>query len=342
MLSKLYYTILFCLIFFSTLTQSQNSELVRDVSYPNWLKSGEYRTDQTSGITFISSQSGKKTFLLIDDIGALHKMVILDDCIFKFYPVHLSLSVQKYFSDFPKIDFEEITYDRNEKKFYVSVEGHTENYRNYVGIFEFEINESLDTVISVTKLNFYPEELFLKYTAWNIGYEGLTVDSKYFYLGLEGFLRGKAFSDSSVIFIADKNSKEIIKVIATTGLGIGSITGLYSDKDLSIWLLDRNNLKIFYLQFDEEFNVISSKSFSFEPVIPGYKHFNYVGSYESITIDDEGNIYIIDDPWREFFIPPDEILSQLDNETIKNFKQNIPIIDRFNLKTTGANSGTGN
>lgn len=342
MLSKLSCTILIYLLIFNSLTQSQNVELVRDASYPNWLKSGDYRTDQTSGIAFINSQSGKKTFLLADDIGAIHKMVILDDCIIKFYPVHFSPLVQEYFSNFPKIDFEEIVYDKYEKKYYVSVEGHTQDYKDYVGIFEFEFTENLDTVLSVTKLNFHPQELFLKYTAWNIGYEGLTVDSRYFYLGLEGFLRGKAFSDSSVIFIADRNSKEIIKEIGTKDLGVGSITGLFSDKDLSIWLLDRNNLKIFNIQFDAEFNIISSNYFNFEPVIPGYKHLNYVGSYESITIDDEGNIYIVDDPWREFFIPPDQILLQLDEETIKNFKQNIPIIDRFTIKTTGANSGTGN
>ncbi|MFO7524406.1 MAG: hypothetical protein R6W68_03045 [Ignavibacteriaceae bacterium] len=332
MLSKLCCTILLSLISSFIYCQPSSSNLIRDFGYPKWLKSGEYRTDQTSGIVFLNSEEGKKNFLLADDIGLIHRLVVFDDCIYKFYPVHLSSEVKEYFKDYPKLDFEEIVYDRYTDKFYISIEGHTENYEQYVGIFEIVFNNTFDTVLTVTKINFQPEALFLKYTAWNIGYEGLTVDSRYFYLGLEGFLNGKAFSDSTVIFIADKHTKEIIKEINTKPMGIGSIAGLFSDKDYSVWLLDRNNLKIFKLEFDENFNVSSQISYNFEPVIPGYTHLNYAGSYESITIDDEGNIYIVDDPWRQFFVPPDNVLSELDSVTIKNFKDNIPVIDRFQIK----------
>jgi len=332
MLSKVYCTSLFLLFSVQIFAQNSYLNIIRDYSYPQWLKSGEYRTDQTSGITFLKSESGKKIFLLADDIGALHKLVLIDDCIFKFYPIHFSQSVSEYFKDYPKLDFEETVYDKYENKFYLSIEGHTGNYKDYVGIFEIEFNYSFDTLLSVTKLNFKPEELFYRYTAWNIGYEGLTVDSRYFYIGLEGFLEGKAFSDSTVLFIADKKTKEIIKSIYTTELGIGTITGLFSDDDLSVWLLDRNNLKIFHLLFDENLELISSRHFSFEPVIPGYTELNYVGSYESITIDDEGYIYIIDDPWKEFYVPPDHILHKLDEQTIENFRLFIPIIDRFQIK----------
>lgn len=332
MLSKVYYTAFILLLSIQLIAQDSGRELIRDQAYPQWLKSGDYRTDQTSGITFLKTEPGKKTFLLADDIGALHRFVIIDDCIFKFYSIHFSKVVTEYFKDYPKLDFEEIVYDRYDNKFYLSVEGHTENYKDYVGIFEIKFNDAFDTLLSVSKINFQPEELFYRYTAWNIGYEGLTVDSKYFYLGLEGFLEGKAFSDSTLLFIADKYSKEIIKKIYTSDLGIGTITGLFSDEDLSVWLLDRNNLKIYHLLFNEELEVISSEFFSFEPVIPNYPELNYVGSYESITIDDEGNIYIIDDPWREFFVPPDHILFKLDEQTIENFRKHIPIIDRFKIK----------
>jgi hypothetical protein len=332
MLNKVYYTTFFLLFSLQLLAQDSGSELIRDQAYPQWLKSGNYRTDQTSGITFLKEDPGKKTFLLADDIGALHRLVIIDDYILKFYPIYFSKEVTEYFQDYPKLDFEEIVYDKYEEKFYLSVEGHSENYMDYVGIFEIEFSESLDTLLNFSKIRFHPEELFYQYTAWNIGYEGLTVDSRYFYLGLEGFLEGKAFSDSTVLFIADKETKEIIKSIYTSELGIGTITGLFSDEDLSIWLLDRNNLKIFHLVFNEELDVISSVSHSFEPIIPNYPDINYVGSYESITIDDEGNIYIIDDPWREFFVPPDHILFKLDEQTIENFRKHIPIIDRFQIK----------
>ncbi len=180
MLSKLFFTILVHSLFFNVLAQSQNVELVRDVAYPNWLKSGDYRTDQTSGITFINSQSGKKTFILADDLGSLHRFVILEDSIFKFYPIHFSQQVIEYLKDFPKLDFEEIVYDRYENKFYLSIEGNTEAYVDWVGIYEIKFNGSLDTLVEIQKINFFPEEQFLKYTAWNIGYEGLSVDSTIF------------------------------------------------------------------------------------------------------------------------------------------------------------------
>lgn len=342
MLSKLYCTILALTLSVPVFAQLESSELIRDLEYPQWLKAGDYRTDQTSAIAFLGYNGGKKNFLLADDIGALHRFVLIDDCVFMFYPIHFSSQVSQYFKDYPKLDFEEIVFDKYEGKYYISIEGHTEKFKEYVGIFKIKFNETLDSLLFVTNISFEPEDLFLKYTAWNIGYEGLTVDSLHFYLGLEGFLRGKEFSDSSVIFIADKNSKQIIKEISTADLGIGSITGLYSDENYSIWVLDRNNLKIFHLKFDEDFNVVESYSYSFEPVIPGYKQFNYVGSYESITIDNDGYIYIIDDPWRQFFIPQDNIIEQLDDKTIRNFKDNIPIIDRFLIKKEGVNSGTGN
>lgn len=332
MLSKVYCTTIIFLSSIQFFAQYSGQGLIRDDAYPRWLKSEDYRTDQTSGIAFLKSESGKKTFLLADDIGAFHRLEIIDDCFFKFYPVHFSNEAAEFFKDYPKKDFEEIVYDRFEEKFYLSVEGHTENYKDYVGIFEIKFNDSIDTLLSLTKIKFQPEELFYRYTAWNIGYEGLAVDSRYFYLGLEGFLEGKAFSDSTALFIADKQSKEIIKEIYTTDIGIGSISGLFSDEDLSIWLLDRNNLKIFHLLFNEDLNITSSKYYSFEPVIPGYQELNYVGSFESITIDDDGYIYIIDDPWSEYFIPPDHILFKLDEQTIENFRKYIPIIDRFQIK----------
>jgi hypothetical protein len=46
-------------------------------------------------------------------------------------------------------------------------------------------------------------------------------------------------------------------------------------------------------------------------------------------MDDDDNIYIVDDPWKEVFVPEEEILDQLDNETINNFKEFIPIIFKY-------------
>ena len=106
---------------------------------------------------------------------------------------------------------------------------------------------------------------------------------------------------------------------------------MFSDEDYSLWGIDRNNRKIFHILFDENFNILTSSKFDGVTFIPGYHNLNYSPSYESITIDDEDNIYIVDDPWKEVFIPDQEILDKLDNETINNFKEYIPIIFKYKI-----------
>ena len=65
--------------------------------YPRWLKSENYRTYQTSGITFISEdENGTEEFLLIDDIGKLHRLQISQDSIFRFAPIYFSTEVVNY------------------------------------------------------------------------------------------------------------------------------------------------------------------------------------------------------------------------------------------------------
>jgi len=66
-------------------------------------------------------------------------------------------------------------------------------------------------------------------------------------------------------------------------------------------------------------------------MIPGYHNLNYLPSYESITMDDDDNIYIVDDPWKEVFVPKEEILDKLDKQTINNFKQYVPIIFKYKI-----------
>ena len=65
--------------------------------------------------------------------------------------------------------------------------------------------------------------------------------------------------------------------------------------------------------------------------IPGYNQFEYVAALESITMDNNKNIYLVDDPWRMFYVPREIVLKKLDNETVSNFKKFIPIIFKFKL-----------
>ena len=303
-------------------------------NYPRWLLSGGYNTSQTSGITFLNeSDDGTLQFLLADDIGKIHRFFVKDDTVFSFSEIKFSQKVIDYFSSFPKLDFEEIFYDKYSGDVYLTIEGNGEEYLSFHGIYELEFNNNdvfQDSIIGIVKLDFKPTEIFYKDLRQNIGYEGFTADENYFYLGLENVQTGDGnFSNHTIIRIADKKSRLIVKEISTENLEIATICGLYSDENYSIWGIDRNNKKVFKLNFDEYFSVTEIKIFDVKTVIPGYNSFEYVGSLESITIAETKFLFLVDDPWQTYFIPPDEILNQLNQSSINNFKKFIPVIYKF-------------
>lgn len=328
--------ILFFIILFNFAinAQNENINLHPDETFPLWLKTEQSRTDQTSGIAFIKNKCDKKYFILADDIGFIHLLTLKSDSIFSIDNVAFSDSLINYFSNFPKLDFEEITYDTNTGDVYLSIEGNGKDFNEYVGIYRliFRDNDVLSKqVISIEKLNIKPETIFYKYTNWNTGYEGFALDNNYFYLGLEGFVNNYQFADSTLIFIANKSHLNIIKTISTKSLGVYTICGLFSDEDYSLWGIDRNNRTIFHILFDEEFNIKSFSKFAGTTLIPDYHNLNYLPSYESITMDEDDNIYIVDDPWKEVFIPEKEVLDKLDNQTINNFNEYVPIIFKYKI-----------
>lgn len=81
------------------------------------------------------------------------------------------------------------------------------------------------------------------------------MDNNYFYLGLEGFQNNHQFADSSIIYIANKSDMKIVKQVSTKSLGIHTICGLFSDKNYSIWGVDRNSRKIFHITFNQDFTI---------------------------------------------------------------------------------------
>lgn len=332
---KLIILILF-LFLFSALLEAQNSgiNLVLDANYPRWLNTDNNRTDQTSGITFIKSDCGEEYFLLADDIGAIHLLKIKDDTLFTITNVSFSDSVQKFLNSLPKADIEEIIYDRNEDLFYISIEGNGKDFKKDVGIYKIEFKNSdfkSLLITSIRKVIFNPQEEFLKFTKSNIGYEGVAVDDNYFYLGLEGFTHETSFDDSTLIYIARKSDHEIIKTFHTKQIEIHTVCGLFSDKDFSIWGIDRNNRKIFHIEFDESFNIKNISKFECSTAIPNYPKLSYLPSFESITIDNQNNLYIVDDPWKEVYVPKQDILDKLDRKTIKNFKEFVPTFFKYTI-----------
>ena len=310
-------------------------ELKRDKNYPRWLKNNKYRTDQTSGIIFIgNNENGDKQFLLADDIGKIHRLVISHDTNFTFHPVYFTQNVVTFLDTFPKADFEDITLDKQNNQVYLSIEGDGKLPDNFVGIYalKFKHDEIVsDTIEGIKRLHIKPDSLFYKYVKNNIGYEGLAVDENYFYLGYEGFIQNGIFADSSVIFVVNKHSLNIVKQIFTKPLDIYTVCGLYSDKNNSLFGIDRNNKTIFHLNFDVNLEVKNVKHSKVETVIPAYSQYDYVGALESITMDDNDALYLTDDPYKKYFVPSGSILNKLDSLTIRNFKNFVPIIYRFNL-----------
>ncbi len=320
-------------VFFLFPLDSQNKTITVRSSeyYPRWLKNEIYKPSQTSGITLLREKAnGEKEFLLADDIGKLHRLLIKDDTLFSFSELKLSDEVISYLSDFPKLDFEEIFYDRFIGDVYITIEGNGENHLAYHGIFKLKFKDNnifQDSVTVLEKLLFKPEEIFYNNLLPNIGYEGFTADENYFYLGLENQQTSESnYSNQTIIRIADKKTLTIVKEISTGNLNISTVCGLYSDENFSLWGIDRNNRKVFKLLLDEYLNVVDLKYFEVKSVIPGYSHLEYVGSLESITLTSDKFLFLVDDPWHTFFVPPNEVLEKIDTNSVKNFKNFIPVI----------------
>lgn len=328
------------LVTFSSLSLPQNVkyQLSLDTNFPLWLKTVDAHSEQTSGITFVKNECGIDYFLLADDIGAIHLMSVKENKIVGMDEIEFVNETERFFPTFPKMDFEEITFDKNTGDVYLSVEGNGKYYNDYVGIFKliFKNRDILSKkVVAIIRINYRPENLFFKYTGWNIGYEGFAVSNNYYFLGLEGFLNNNLFADSTLIFISNKVDMEIFKIISTKTFGIHTICGLYAENDHSIWGVDRNNRKIFNLKLDENFDIIKCSIYEGSVQIPGYKDLNYQPSLESITMDNEKNIYVVDDPWKEVFIPQEITFNKLDEETKSNFKDYIPTIYKYKITPKG-------
>lgn len=318
--------------------QDDTLNLIEDATYPRWIvdtKTDE-ATDQTSGISFIGRDSQKRrTFLLADDIGQISHLYINSDESFSVSHIKFSDTVEKFLQTLPKRDFEELIYDKFENRIYLSIEGNLPKVTETVGIYEvkFKNNDVFSNEITeITKIKITPEEQFLQYVDKNIGYEGVAVDDKYLYLGLEGFEKGKLFADSTYLYVVDKNKHNIIKRISTKTLGIGTICGLTSVNSRELYGIDRNAGMAFKLKLDEKLNVESIYKKSLEYKIPGYPNQKYVCALESVALDDKGYIYFVDDPWKTFYIPPAIIFNKLDKKTQDYFKRYIPIIYRFKMK----------
>jgi hypothetical protein len=260
---------------------------------------------------------------------------IKDDTLLYLSPINFSKEAEIFLDTFPKADFEDITYDKSSKTVFISIEGNLPDPKKYTCICQinFENEDPFsDKIVSFKKLNFKPGNLFFKYVDNNMGYEGLAVDSNYFYLGLEGIKKNNLFADSTLILIAGKKDLEIKKLINTKNLGIQSVCGLYSPNNRNIIGVDRNKRKIVRIIFNDDLTVKRTFIKEVDIKIPSFPAFSYVASLESVSMDDQNCIYLVDDPWKQFFIPSNQILRKIDSTAVENFKDFVPIIHKFKLE----------
>jgi hypothetical protein len=334
LLKQLANLILFTLSLTIVVNGQREIKLVQQPHSPQWIRVGSKFSDQTSGICFIETKKGQKVFLIADDVGAIHRMVYQNNSIIELTKYRLGKKAKKYLESFSKKDFEEIAYDISTGDVYLSIEGNAPSPKTSTKIVKLKFkNNSIyqNSIDDFIELNISPKNLFEQYVENNIGYEGLAVDNNYIYLGFEGFQSsGFLFSDSTYIFIVDKKNLNIVKKISTKKFGIGTICGLHI-QDKTLWGVDRNGFKIFYLTFNENLDVVNWKEFSFQSKIPNTVNMSYIAAIESITIDDDANVYVIDDPWKRFYIPSEEVQSKLSVENIENFNKFIPIIYKYKI-----------
>ena len=311
--------------------------------YPIWMiDANENFTDQTSGLTFVGMKDGKKYFISCDDIGKIHRIIIDErgnEPEIEIIELELSEQVKEYLRYFDKWDFEEIQIDRTNNKLYLAIEGSASKnpnpllFKEYEGIFELEYNNDLFTVTKITNIRKLelPMTIF-EYTRYNIGFEGIGISDKYFFFGLENVrFNDMFFTDSTVIYVCDKNTKEVVSKIYTSEYDIVSICGLYSISDYELLGIDRNMRRVFLMEFNDDMSVKRVSRKDLNMYVPGYPFLNQIVGIapESITLDNDNNMYIAIDPWRQMYKTDSSSERDVDGGTLDKLKSSLPILFKY-------------
>jgi hypothetical protein len=311
--------------------------------YPLWMKDADgNHTDQTSGLFFAGINDGNKVFVCADDIGKIRRITIderVTPPLMTITDINYSDEVSTLFQKFKKVDMEEITYDSTNNKIYLAIEGHEYNnrdpevYKKKEGIYEITFNKDIltfDTLLTIKRLMLPPA--VYEHTYDNIGFEGLSVTKDYFFIGLENLQTKEGqFTDSTILYILDRKTGEL-KSIGTRDLKIFTICGLYSADNYNLYGIDRNKREMFYIKFNPDFTVSEFKADEMNLPIPLHPDIDEVLGIapESIAFDYEGNIYVAEDPWRDFYKPNLTDRKKLSADELNNFTEGIPILYKFN------------
>lgn len=301
--------------------------------FPIWLKDGDQNSDQTSGISFIGERNNSNYFLICDDVGKIHQIRLKNNFV-KIKTIKFRDNVEEFLKKFEKKDFEEIVYDKWKNEVYLSIEGNGPDFLSEAGIYKVRFKNTdvfEDEIVDIEKISFPQWNVLSKYLSQNIGFEGVGISENRIFLGLEGFQYGDLFLDSTMIYIIDKNSKHLIKEISTKKLNIHTICGLYAINDYHLLGIDRNQQNFFEIKFDKNYNIESIYIEKLNLPVPGKRDLKYVAAIESISLDQDNYVYVIDDPWKKFYVPPISVLNQLCKDDQKNFKEYIPLLFKYKL-----------
>jgi len=338
---------MFLIIAYVTLSYFYDSKIEPVPPYPIWMKSSnELYSQQTSGIFFLGQEGSKKMFLTCNDNGRIDRITI-DDSFFppKFDITVLNFQVSttaKFFTQYSKMDFEDIVYDKTSNLIYISLEGNTGTsddnpprnitFKEAEGVLAFTFNNTImncDTITSVSKFEM-PQEIY-KYTNENIAFEGMAVSENYFFMGLENITDSIAkFSDSTYIYIIDKKTQSV-KAISSKKFNEISLSGLYATDDYTLYGVNRDSKKVFYIKFNPDFTIKQVKDIAFELTMPFNKDVSMdrMMGIEGVSVDNDGYIYTVSDPWSELYSPESVPKNAITEKERKNLIKLVPVLYKY-------------
>jgi len=88
---------------------------------------------------------------------------------------------------------------------------------------------------------------------------------------------------------------------------------------------------MFYIKFNDDFTVERSVVKKMDLSVPLHSDMNDIIGIapEAITFDDEGNIYVATDPWKDIYKPDIAEKKRMSTEELKNFYTFIPMLYKF-------------
>jgi hypothetical protein len=173
-------------------------------------------------------------------------------------------------------------------------------------------------------------EVIYKYTNENVGFEGMTITDNFFYIGLENISDLTAqFSDSTYLYVVDRKTSDV-KIISSKLFDAYSVTALCAVDDYTLYGIDRDSKKIFYIKFNSDFSIKETESKPIELSLPTHPDISIdlVAGAEAIAIDNDGNIYMDIDPWSDLY-RPQFVAGTLTEEEKNNLTKLVPILYKF-------------